>query len=84
MGGCRCFTTDSLPRGYPGQLFGLRRIVELGGYAKRLTIYTGSGPRLGRVIALRPVLGVSLFALYCFEYVLYRVVFTGGTLNSPL
>ena len=49
--------------------------MERGGYAKRLTIYTGSGPRLGRVITLRPVLGVSLFALYCFEYVLYRVVY---------
>jgi len=36
-------------------LFGLRWIVEPGGYAKRLTIYTGSGPRLGRVITLRPV-----------------------------
>ena len=46
-GSCRCFTTDSLPRGYPGQLFGLRRIAEFGGYAKRLTIYPGSGPRLG-------------------------------------
>ena len=52
---CRCFTTDSLPQGYPGQLFELQRIVELDGYAKRLTIYTGSGPRLGRVITLRPV-----------------------------
>ena len=56
---CRCFTTDSLPRGYPGQLFGLRRIAKFGGYAKRLTIYTGSGPRLGRVITLRPVLALA-------------------------
>ena len=31
---CRCFTTDSLPQGYPGQLFGLRRIAELGGLRK--------------------------------------------------
>jgi len=60
---CRCFTTDSLPRGYPGQLFGLRRIAEFGGYAKRLTIYTGLGPRLGRVITLRPVL--ALACLHC-------------------
>ena len=56
---CRCFTTDSLPRGYPGQLFGLRRIAEFGGYAKRLTLYTGSGPRLGRVITLHPVLALA-------------------------
>ena len=60
---CRCFTTDSLPRGYPGQLFGLRRIAKFGGYAKRLMIYTGSGPRLGRVITLRPVL--ALACLHC-------------------
>jgi hypothetical protein len=26
-----CFIIDSLPRGYPGQLFGLRRTQELGG-----------------------------------------------------
>jgi hypothetical protein len=26
---CQCFTTDSLPRGYPRQLFGLRRMLEL-------------------------------------------------------
>jgi hypothetical protein len=28
---CRCLTTDSLPRGYPGQLFGLRCVLELDG-----------------------------------------------------
>jgi hypothetical protein len=28
---CRCLTTDSLPQGYPGQLFGLRRVLELDG-----------------------------------------------------
>jgi hypothetical protein len=28
---CQCLTTDSLPRGYPGQLFGLRCVVELDG-----------------------------------------------------
>ena len=33
--------------------------MELGGYAKRLTIYTGSGPRLGRVITLHPVLALA-------------------------
>jgi hypothetical protein len=25
---CRCFTNDSLPRGYLGQLFGLRRMLN--------------------------------------------------------
>jgi hypothetical protein len=28
---CWCLTTDSLPRGYPRQLFGLRRMLELDG-----------------------------------------------------
>jgi hypothetical protein len=28
---CRCFTTDSLPREYLEQLFGLRRMLELDG-----------------------------------------------------
>jgi hypothetical protein len=31
FGNCRCLTTDSLPRGYPGQLFGLQRMLELDG-----------------------------------------------------
>jgi hypothetical protein len=26
---CRCLTTNSLPRGYPGQLFGIRCVLEL-------------------------------------------------------
>ena len=43
--------------------FGLRRIAEFSGYVKRLTIYTGSGPRLGRVITLRLVL--ALACLHC-------------------
>jgi hypothetical protein len=28
---CRCLITDSLPRGYLGQLFGLRCLLELEG-----------------------------------------------------
>jgi hypothetical protein len=28
---CQCLTTDSLSRGYLGQLFGLRRMLELDG-----------------------------------------------------
>ena len=40
-------------------MFGLRRIAEFSGYAKRLTIYTGSGPQLGRVTTLRPVLALA-------------------------
>lgn len=30
-GSCRCLTTDSLPWGYPKQLFGLQRVLELDG-----------------------------------------------------
>ena len=74
---CRCFTTDSLPWGYPGQLFGLRRIAEFGGYAKRLTIYTGSGPRLGRVITLRPVL-----ALACLRCIALSIGYAFSSYNG--
>jgi hypothetical protein len=31
---CRCLTTNILPRGNPGQLFGLRRMLELDGEHK--------------------------------------------------
>jgi hypothetical protein len=31
---CRCLTTDSLPWGYSGQLFGLRCVLELDGECK--------------------------------------------------
>jgi hypothetical protein len=30
----RCLTADSLPQGYAGQLFGLRRMLELNGERK--------------------------------------------------
>ena len=56
--------------------------MELGGYAKRLTIYTGLGPRLGRVITLRPVL-----ALACLRRIALSIgyaLFTRGTLTIPL
>ena len=41
---CRCFTTDSLPRGYPGQFVRASAYVELDGKRKRQSIYPGSGP----------------------------------------
>ena len=46
VGGCRCFTTDSLPRGYPGQYVRASAYAELDGERKRQSIYPGSGPRL--------------------------------------
>ena len=45
MGYCRCFTTDSLPQGYPGKLVRASAYVELNGKRKRQSIYPGSGPR---------------------------------------
>ena len=41
----RCFTTDSLPRGYPGQYVRASAYAELDGKRKRQSIYPGSGPR---------------------------------------
>ena len=79
----RCFTTDSLPRGYPGQLFGLRRITEFGGYAKRLTIYTGSVPRLGRVITLRPVQALAYLRRIAFQYRVCVLSFYNGYPHQP-
>ena len=44
-GYCRCFTTDSLPRGYPGQYVRASAYAELDGKRKRQSIYPGSDPR---------------------------------------
>jgi hypothetical protein len=52
---CRCLTPDSLPRGYPGQLFGLRRVLELDGERRDSRLALDHD----RVITLRLV-GVSL------------------------
>jgi hypothetical protein len=56
---CRCLTTDSLPRGYPGQLFGLRHRLELDGEHRDSRFILVWALDRNRVIALRPV-GVSL------------------------
>ena len=45
-GDCRCFTTDSLPRGFPRQYVRASAYAELDGERKRQTTYPGSGPRL--------------------------------------
>ena len=42
---CRCFTTDSLPRGFPRQFVRASAYAELDGERKRQSIYPGSGPR---------------------------------------
>ena len=56
---CQCFTTDSLPRGYPGQLFGLRRMQNSAVNARDSRFILVRALDRDRVIALRPV-GVSL------------------------
>jgi hypothetical protein len=56
---CRCLTTDSLPRGYPGQLFGLRRMLEVDGERRDSRFILVWALDRDRVIALRPV-SVSL------------------------
>jgi hypothetical protein len=65
---CRCLTTDSLPRGYPGQLFGLRRVLELDSGCRDSRFILVRALDCDRVIALRPVsisLCVGLIVLYC-------------------
>ena len=56
---CRCSTTDSLPRGYPRQLFGLRRMLESTVNARDSRFILVQALDRDRVIALCPV-GVSL------------------------
>jgi hypothetical protein len=55
----RCLTTDSLPRGYPGQLFRLRCVLELDGERRDSRFILVRALDRDRVITLRPV-GVSL------------------------
>jgi hypothetical protein len=43
---CQCLTTDSLPRGYPGQYVRASAHAKLDGKRKRQSVYPGSGPRL--------------------------------------
>jgi hypothetical protein len=61
---CQCLTIDSLPRGYPGQLFGLRHILELDGERRDSRFILVRALDHDRVITLRPV-GVSP----CFELI---------------
>jgi hypothetical protein len=56
---CRSLTTNSLPRGYPGQLFGLWHMLELDGERRDSRFILVWALDHDRVITLRPV-GVSL------------------------
>jgi hypothetical protein len=69
----RCLTTDSLPGGYPGQLFGLRRMLELDSEHRDSRFILVRALDRDRVITLRPV-DVSL----CIELiVLSRLLLQG-------
>ena len=65
---CRCFTTDSLPRGVPGTV--VRASTNSG--TRRLRKETHDlywfRPSTWSSNNLTSSFGVSLFALYCFEY----------------
>jgi hypothetical protein len=64
---CRCLITDSLPRGYPGQLFGLRRMLELDGERRDSRFILVRAFDRDRVIAICPVdvsLCIGLIVLY--------------------
>jgi hypothetical protein len=51
----RSLTTDSLPWGYPGQLFGLRRVLELDGERRNNRFILVRALDHDRVITLGPV-----------------------------
>jgi hypothetical protein len=68
---CGCLTTDSLPRKYLGQLFGLRRVLELDGERIDSRFILVRVLDHDRVITLRPVnvsLCVGLIVLSCLSY----------------
>jgi hypothetical protein len=52
---CRCLTTDSLPRGYLEQLFGLQRVLELDDERKDNRFILVRALDLDQVITLRPI-----------------------------
>jgi hypothetical protein len=54
-GMCRCLTTDSLPRGYLGQLFGLRCVLKLDDERRDSQFILVQALDRDRVITLRPV-----------------------------
>jgi hypothetical protein len=56
---CQCLTTDSLSRGYSGQLFELRHVLELDGECRDSRFILVRALDRDRVITIRPV-GVSL------------------------
>jgi hypothetical protein len=66
----RYLTTDSLPRGYTGQLFGLRRVLELDSERRDSRFILVQALDHDRVIILRPVsvsLCVGLIMFYCLS-----------------
>jgi hypothetical protein len=69
---CQCLTTDSLPQGYPGQLFELRCVLELNGERRDNRFILVWALDHDRVITLRPV-DVSLYVgLIVLCYVLLQ------------
>jgi hypothetical protein len=67
----QCLTTDSLPRGYLGQLFGLRCTLELDGERRDNRFILVWALDRDWVITLRPVgvrLCVGLIVLSCLFY----------------
>jgi hypothetical protein len=63
----RCSATDSLPRGYPGQLFRLQRVLELDSERRDSPFILVRALNHDRVITLRPIdvnLCVGLIVFY--------------------
>jgi hypothetical protein len=68
---CRCLTTDSLSWGYPGQLFGLRRVLELDGERRDSQFILVRALDRDQVMTLRSVgvsICVGLIVLCCLSY----------------
>jgi hypothetical protein len=61
---CRCLTTDSLPRGYPGQLFGLRRVLQLDGERRDSQLVSELETNIGFVAMMLCMLTLQNFINY--------------------
>jgi hypothetical protein len=76
---CWCLTTDSLPRGYPGQLFGLRCVLELDGKCRDSRFILVQALDRDRAIPLRLV-SVSL----CVGLIVLSSLFYKGAYSLSL
>ena len=70
---CRCLTTDSLPRGYPGSIFGLRHMLDLMVNARDSRFILVQALDRRSSTTLRPV-GVSLCIGLIMKYCVVQLL----------